>query len=228
MDQSLKARLIGATVLVLLAVLLIPELLSGRKAATQPGEETSKNDRRTFTIDIGKPAGTMTAPTAPRPQPSAVEAPAAGGSSPGRSPAAETDAAEPARASGAGSVDDGQRTPAGGSPRPAPAATQSSTKGAVAPTAAAPPDTAKVPTAAGTGGGGYFVQVGAFSSVATARKLVAQLEADGYAATVSPVTRSGKTLHRVRVGPAASRGAAQQLAERLKARGLPVSLVTSD
>ena len=31
MEESLKARLIGAAVLVALAVLLIPELLSGRK-----------------------------------------------------------------------------------------------------------------------------------------------------------------------------------------------------
>ena len=40
MDTALKARLIGATVLVALAVLLIPELLSGRKpldsATAQP------------------------------------------------------------------------------------------------------------------------------------------------------------------------------------------------
>ena len=39
MDESLKARLIGAAVLVALAVLLIPELLSGRKAAElQPAD----------------------------------------------------------------------------------------------------------------------------------------------------------------------------------------------
>ena len=34
MDRSLKARLIGASVLVLVVVLVVPELLSGRKAAT--------------------------------------------------------------------------------------------------------------------------------------------------------------------------------------------------
>ena len=40
--------------------------------------------------------------------------------------------------------------------------------------------------------------------------------------------RDGKTLHRVRVGPESARAAADALAGRLKARGLPVSLVAND
>jgi cell division septation protein DedD len=41
MDESLKARLIGAAVLVVVAVLLIPELLSGRKATEAVSGEAS-------------------------------------------------------------------------------------------------------------------------------------------------------------------------------------------
>jgi cell division septation protein DedD len=42
------------------------------------------------------------------------------------------------------------------------------------------------------------------------------------------VARGGKTLHRVRVGPEADKGAAEQLAGRLKARGLPATVVQND
>ena len=74
--------------------------------------------------------------------------------------------------------------------------------------------------------GGYSVQVGAFGSDATARKLVNDLKADGLPAYIAPLSKSGKTLHRVRVGPAPDRAAADQLAAKLKARGLPVSVVS--
>ena len=70
------------------------------------------------------------------------------------------------------------------------------------------------------------MQVGAFGSAATARKLVSDLKRDGFPAYVSPLSRSGKTLHRVRVGPAPNRADADSLAARLKARGLPATVVT--
>ena len=56
MDQNLQARLIGATVLVVLAVLLIPELLSGRKAGAPPAEGAAPG-ARTFTIELDGPGG---------------------------------------------------------------------------------------------------------------------------------------------------------------------------
>jgi rare lipoprotein A len=72
------------------------------------------------------------------------------------------------------------------------------------------------------------VQVGAFGSVAAAQRLVRDLEGAGYRAFISPVTRAGKTLHRVRVGPEAGRDDANRLAERLKGRGLPTAVVAND
>lgn len=223
MDQSLKARLIGATVLVILAVLLIPELLSGRKPATPPVQEAPTSDRRTFTIDIGKSGETMTAPAASRPQPSPVEAPTSATPTPGRDPLTDGGTGAAERAAG------GQRAADGESAMAEAKAEQTAAEATEASVRAAPPVTTKAaPTTGAAGSGGYFVQVGAFSSVESARKLVAQLETDGYTAQLSPVTRGGKTLHRVRVGPAASRADAQQLAGRLKARGLPVSVVTSE
>jgi DedD protein len=81
------------------------------------------------------------------------------------------------------------------------------------------------PKPATTARGGFSVQVGAFGSEATARKLVNELQAAGFRSYISPLARSGKTLHRVRVGPADDRAEADKLAARLKARGLPVSVV---
>ena len=74
--------------------------------------------------------------------------------------------------------------------------------------------------------GTFSVQVGAFGSEAAARKLVADLKADGMPAYIAPLSKSGKTLHRVRAGPVPDRATADKLAARLKARGLPVSVVS--
>jgi len=68
MDRSLKARLIGASVLVLVVVLVVPELLSGRKAATTetPGAADStlnNGPTRTYTIELGKAGSPVAAGT---------------------------------------------------------------------------------------------------------------------------------------------------------------------
>jgi cell division septation protein DedD len=84
------------------------------------------------------------------------------------------------------------------------------------------------PPAASASGGGWAVQVGAFGSPDTARKLVGDLNGAGYRAFVSPVNRGGRTLYRVRVGPQGDRAAAEQLVPRLKARGLPATVVQND
>jgi DedD protein len=74
--------------------------------------------------------------------------------------------------------------------------------------------------------GGLAVQVGAFGSAATARRLVDELKGDGYSAYVAPLAKAGKTLYRVRVGPVADRAAADKLAAQLKGRKLPATVVT--
>ena len=76
--------------------------------------------------------------------------------------------------------------------------------------------------------GGWAVQVGAFGSAEAANKLVRQLQSADFAAYVAPVSRSGKTLHRVRVGPVTERAGAEALVPALKARGLPATVVAND
>jgi DedD protein len=221
MDESLKARLIGAAVLVALAVLLIPELLSGRKTAEpQPTDSAEARGTRTFTIELN--GGTAAGDLQPPP---VVEAPASSPSpapSPAPSPVAvvEQPTVEPPVAAAAES-----------GPEPAPEPVAPREPATVARVPQAVPDMPPVETApapAAVTRGGWAVQVGAFGSATAAQRLVKDLQGAGFPAYVSPVTRSGKTLHRVRVGPEAGREDANRLAERLKGRGLPTAVVAND
>lgn len=219
MDEQVKARLIGATVLVVIAVALVPELLSGpRRAMEAEPAVAGSNGTRTVVIDIGDGRAAGSPVISPGP------APAAGA---GRNavPAvvdAPGEAAEP-RAT-AESVPTETATPE----IEPPAATVAATTPVVPPSVdATPPAKTPTPAKAATGGG-WSVQVGAFSAAATARKLVSELGKDGLTAYVAPLERGGKTLHRVRVGPVASKAEAEQLAARLKSRGMPGSVVAPD
>jgi DedD protein len=238
MDRSLKARLIGASVLVLLVVLVVPELLSGRKAA--PGETpvatTGDGLTRTYTIELGKPGAASTADAAmPRPRFTPDTPPIATEQAPRATPSPEPNASQaaPPRAPLAPSqVASARAREASGAQGTTAAAHESRSGSARAPGAAAPPVAEKAAATAADDSrplrDTWSVQVGAFGSSESARKLVGQLEADGFSAYVSSVVRNGKQLHRVRVGPESARAAADALAGRLKARGLPVSLVAND
>lgn len=218
MDQTLQARLIGATVLVALAVLLIPELLSGRKTVEPAIDEgAAAKGTRSFTIELGTPGGQASIPGPPAPSTTAPVS---------RTPAAP--AGESGTPEAAGAV--ARVEPPAVVEAPAAAQSPPDQRAAAepepAPASAARPAPSSLPEPAQAGG--WVVQVGAFGSADTARRLVDELSAAGYEAQVAPVTRSGRTLHRVRVGPASGRPAADQLAQRLKARGLPASVVAND
>jgi cell division septation protein DedD len=224
MDESLKARLIGATVLVVVAVLLVPELLTGRKTRGPAADEPeSAPGTRSFTIELGqgRSAGAVQSPARP-----AVAPVSASRSPPVReSPIAEPPASEPAGTGTAGSAaapaaEPGEKV-AAGIPGPAPAADPG-----VATTAAVPP--AAAGTASATASGGWAVQVGAFGSAASADRIVRELGAAGFEARVVRVARGGHALHRVRVGHASDKAAAEQLARQLQARGLPGTVVADD
>src|SRR6266850_3007311 len=63
---------------------------------------------------------------------------------------------------------------------------------------------------------GWGAQLGSFAKAENAQRLVATLRKKGYRAFVSPTGRGAHVLHRVRVGPEASRDAADALVLRLK------------
>ena len=226
MEQSLKARLIGATVLVVLAVILVPELLSGRGPGVEPPAASESPGSRTFTIEIGdsgaRPA--VQAPGGAAPD-AAGNARAAGDAATGAQSPPVVGQAPQSVAPPAVPVVPGVQPPDGGEA----GTTSPALSGPAAPEAAVvePAVPAPVPSAR-PAGAGWLVQVGAFGSADAARSLVKDLEAAGLAAHVSPVARGNRTLHRVRVGPVADRAEAQQLATRLEARGLPATVVAGD
>jgi DedD protein len=217
MDETLKARLIGASILVVLAVVLVPELLSGRKQSASVAADENARGTRTYTIDLGGAVAAGSRLPAERSAPAA----AAPEAMPSTRTAPVPDASEPAA------------VPAGGEPasasREAPAPSSTAPAPAPAPAPAARPLADEVKPAAAPVApvrGGLAVQVGAFGSAATARKLVDGLKGDGYPAYVAPLAKGGKTLYRVRVGPVADRAAADKLAAQLKGRKLPATVVT--
>jgi DedD protein len=224
MEESLKARLIGAAVLVAIAVLLIPELLSGRKAVEPVAEEgAGTRGTRSFTIELGGASGEPVRSPTTTPQPSASLPPAT-------TPVADLPeaASEPDADSNPQSrpVAESERAPQGEPVASAvqPPATAEDIKGPPVAATPSPRPAAAVPAA----GGAWAVQVGAFGSAETARKLVKDLTGAGYRAYVAPVARGGKTLHRVRVGPEADKASAEQVAQRLKGRGLPATVVPNE
>lgn len=89
---------------------------------------------------------------------------------------------------------------------------------------AAPPAAAK-PTAVAPSAEKFAVQVAALSTAAAAKDLAARLNKGGFSAYVEAVSSADSTLHRVRVGPFASREEAVRAAEKVKAAGHKATVV---
>jgi DedD protein len=208
MDEQVKARLIGATVLVAVIVILVPAVLSGPKRdATGPAAPDGKRATRTYTIDLGGAvASGARLEQAPQAAAPVREAP--------RLPTVEP----PGIAT----------EPVADLPDEAPAAPSPPAKSTTLPAEPVPQPVPRTVAAAPAAKGTWSVQVGAFGSADSARRLVADLRKDGLPAYVAPLSRNGKTLHRVRVGPEPTRAAAEAVAARLKGRSLPATVVPAD
>ena len=143
------------------------------------------------------------AETPPLPQPSVADSRAILTEPAEKSPAAhETAAAGTARqATTAGEVGQGcdQRPPS------------------LRPPSLHPAPKAKQPVTIKTG---WIVQLGSFSNRSNAQGLADRVQKKGFAAYLTPVKRSGKTLYRVRVGPSQpTRDKAAKLADDLRRAG---------
>lgn len=87
---------------------------------------------------------------------------------------------------------------------------------------------AKAATAAATAvsdGFSYFVQAGAFRTQADADAQRAKLAMQGWEARISEREQNGRPVFRVRVGPFAKRGDAEQLKRKLDGAGIDSALV---
>ena len=224
MDSALKQRLIGAAVLVALAMIFLPMLLQGpdvespdaaQVPLSMPEAPNQDFETRELPLALPQPESTggpvLGTPAAPASDdPNAVATVDAGADAAPRVDVAPDEAApadEPPQAVDAATGQPIARTP----PTPEPAPTT-----APAPTPAPAAEPAPLPAA--TAGGRYAVNVGSFSNLANARALADKLRAAGLPVTSESVDVNGKPAMRLRVGPYAERAlaeAARQRAERV-------------
>ena len=210
MDRRVKERLVGASILAVLIVLVVPELLSGPVPvpAISRLPVSAPEPVRNVTVDLA---------TSKAPEPSPLDTPAASGavaSGAMASSAAASDArpTAPAPSSAASSM------PA--PPTSAPAASAS------APVEIAPSlPRSTTTTVKTTAGHGWAVQLGSFVSRDNADKLARQLRAQGFGVYVLPGGAGSLLRYRVRIGPMPDPSAATQTVAKLKSLGQVASLV---
>jgi DedD protein len=225
MDRRVKERLVGASILVVLIVLIVPELLSGPAngpaAARLPVR--AQEPVRNVTVDLA---------TSKAPEPAVEPAPPSSAQTQGAHGAAENTASAASvgeAASAAGAANPGAANSSA-------AAGTSNAEGSVhvpppAPSAAPPletgtqPPTSKTSVRPATPGHGWTVQLGSFASRANADKLVRQLRAQGFGVYMLSGGSGAAARYRVRVGPLADRNAATQTAAKLRSSGHEGSLV---
>ncbi|MGI9232824.1 MAG: SPOR domain-containing protein [Woeseiaceae bacterium] len=197
MERALKERIIGAAVLVLFVVLVVPIFLDGPPSENEivseqvllPGQESQKT--QTVVLERNR--------TEPVPAANTVVEVAEPADKPTR------EAPEQPLVEQAAPVVEKKTEPA---PKIA------EQKPAPEPEVAV----AKAPMASTTGM--WAVQLGSFSSKENAEKLAADLRKQGYAAFLSQLTTSsGQQLHRVRIGPQKDRESAEAMGDRLRKVG---------
>ena len=206
MDRRVKERLIGASILVALIVLVVPELLSGPKpaagppAATLPAAATSEPIRNvTVDLSTSKPAA----------NPDAEASVAA--------PAVHDAANMPASAAVPEQPTEVQRA----APNLLPAGAAAAANPPARPAAVESP--ARSPISATRA---WSVQLGSFASRANADNLTRQLKGQGFSVFVASGGSGSGVRYRVRVGPLADRESAERTAAKLKMLGHVSSLVS--
>ena len=200
MDRRVKERLVGATILVVFIVAVVPELLSGpRHAVASRYAGQGAEPIRHVTVDLA------TRKALPGSDDSAADAPnpaAAGGSGQETAPAAPDHAvprdSEESKHRAAAAA--GAASPSSPVPKP------------VTP---APPDVVRH---------GWEAQLGSFANRPNAEALERRLRAQGFS-TALVTTGTGRALrYRVRVGPVTDRTGAQKTIARLKKAGHSASI----
>jgi DedD protein len=219
MDRRVKERLIGASILVALVVLVVPELLSGPK----PSAPTMMK----LPASAPEPTRIVTLDLATSKAPASTESDTAGTQGSAAPPA--TDASSNAAPSAsAGQPSAGQSSPGqsreGQSREAQSREGQSSTRASGAPPQAAAPVETLAPSPI-SARSAWAVQLGSFISRANADNLSRQLKGQGYSVYVLPGGSGAQVRYRVRVGPLADRGAAERMAGKLKSIGHVSSLV---
>jgi DedD protein len=208
MDLSLKQRLLGAAVLIALAVIFVPMIMSGSAPQKSAEMETSSlaippAPDREFQQRVLPVDAASSNPTAP-----AASPPVANSDKITTVDATATTKPEAVPAP----------TPAVSPPAVKPAATVA-TKSESAPVAAAPPSTEAPKLVPGQAANGhFFVHLGIYTATKNSEELIATLKKGGFPAFAEASEFQGKHAERVRVGPFTNRAAAE--AARLRIRQL--------
>jgi len=244
MDRRVKERLIGASILVALVVLVVPELLSGPKPNTAPSPTlpaAAPEPIRNVTVDLTTskaPANSEVEPGSPETGASSSGEPsgASAGTSTGATSGATTGTTAGAT-SGASNAASAAYSPTAETPfapSPAPAGTGASPSAHNGAPAKQPPRTAAARAASvdsgatsptSVGHGSWCVQLGSFASRANADNLTRQIKGQGFSAFVLTGGSGTSVRYRVRVGPLADRESAERIATKLKSLGHVGSLV---
>jgi DedD protein len=191
MDRALKERIIGAAVLVVFVVLVVPVFLDGPPQSDEvvservplPGQ-ASEGETRTVVLERDRDEPVPVPVTEPQAEPQ---------------PKAEPEAKpEPESRPASAAASDPEAEP-----KPAPAKP--------APQQAAAVDAS--PT------GMWAVQLGSFGDQQNAERLAADLRKQGFAAFLSQLSTDSGQLHRVRIGPQKDRESAEAMAARLAKAG---------
>jgi DedD protein len=213
MDRRVKERLVGASILVVLIVLIVPELLSGpAPAPAGPKLPVSAPEPvRNVTVDLATAKAPALEPAMDPATPAAAAASAAAGA--GTAPVTGATLPPPAAGSPATAV---PSTAAGPSAEVAQRAAAAAPLESEAPA----PTTPAAAVAARPGAAhGWAVQLGSFASRANADKLARQVKGQGFSVFVLPGGSGAAQRYRVRIGPLADRAAAAQTEAKLKASG---------
>lgn len=206
MDASLKQRLVGAAVLVALAVIFLPMLIGGPDGDTDtvrvPTDVPDRADRQLETRELALVP----------PVPTAAQG-AIADEDPNRVATVDMTAA-PVRVDALADTPDANVTAAATPPMSSPPTSSSPTSSppgaASAPDASAfAPEPAKPAYPAATTAGRWAVNLGSYANAVNATALVAQLRQQKFAVYSETVSLDGKSVQRVRLGPFAQRSEAE-------------------
>jgi len=227
MDPTLQKRLIGASVLIVLAVIFVPMLLDG---AGERGSESlplaipamPERDFETREVPLDLPVAAAPA--------SVAEAIGVEPANPESTPATEPVSAQPDAVAAVDTqapvrVDAVSGAVAGLQAEPAvaePAVAAASGPVAAAPVAAVSAAVATAENSPTPASGRFLIGLGSYANGANAQALAAQLRGAGFKVLSDQVAVNGQQATRLRIGPFATRGQAE--AARLEVRRLRADL----
>ena len=206
MDSALKQRLLGAAVLIALAIIFVPMFLGN-----SPPKDTSTIQNLDIPPMPDRKFETRTLPVEPN-----------AGAAPAATPSAASDKVvtiDTRAPSAAAPEPPGART----APTPPPASSTVARAEGHASGDAKPPETqpadAKAPESAPSApaaSGRFSINLGTYADAGHANALVAKLKKAGYAAASEATEYQGKPAQRVRVGPYPDRASAEAARLRIK------------